>query len=142
MVFCQMAFCPFVEKQDTRYAFLKKFILCNVSMASGVVPNLFKKAIVHPVYKGKGKDPRDPGSYRPVAILPSISKVLEVAVREALLSWFEQTGFLPETQYGFQPGKSVSLALTLAQCDWIDAKAKNEVVGVMAFDLSTAFDTL
>jgi hypothetical protein len=34
------------------------------------------------------------------------------------------------------------MALTLAQNDWIDAKAKNEVVGVMAFDLSAAFDTL
>ena len=28
-----------------------------------------KKAIVHPVYKGNGKDPRDPASYRPVAML-------------------------------------------------------------------------
>ena len=44
----------------------------------GVIPSLFKKAIVHPVYKGHGKNPRDPGSYRPVAILPSLSKVLEV----------------------------------------------------------------
>ena len=58
--------------------------LCNVSMATGKVPDLFKDAIVHPVYKGHGKDPRDPGSYRPVAILPSLSKVLEVAVRDAL----------------------------------------------------------
>ena len=40
-------------------------------MASGIVPSLFKSAIVHPVYKGQGKDSQDPGSYRPVAILPS-----------------------------------------------------------------------
>ena len=32
--------------------------------------------------------------------------------------------------------------MTLAQTDWIDAKAKNEVVGIMAFDLSAVFDTL
>ena len=60
--------------------------LCNVSMASGIVPNLFKEAIIHPTYKGQGKDPREPGSYRPIAILTALSKVLEVAVREALLS--------------------------------------------------------
>ena len=34
------------------------------------------------------------------------------------------------------------MALTVAQSDWIDAKAKIEIVGVMAFDLSSAFDTL
>ena len=67
---------------------------------------------------------------RPVAILPSLSKVLEVAVRDALHSWFKKTGFLPETQYGFQSGRSVAMALTVAQSDWIDAKAKNEIVGL------------
>ena len=86
-------------------------------MATGIYPELFKKAIVHPVHKGHGKDPRDPASYRPVAILPPMSKVLEDAVRDALLSWFKQIDFLPNTQYGFQPGKSVAMALTVAQTD-------------------------
>ena len=116
--------------------------LCNVSMATGIVPDLFKKAIVHPVYKGHGKDPRDPASYRPVAILPALSKVLEYVVRDALLSWFKLMNFLPESQYGFRPGRSVAMALTVAQTDWINAKARNELVGIMAFDLSAAFDVL
>ena len=34
------------------------------------------------------------------------------------------------------------MALTVAQSDWVDAKSRNEVVGVMAFDLSAAFNTL
>ena len=101
--------------------------LCNISMATGIVPNLFKKAIVHPVYKGN-KDPRNPSSYRPVAILPAISKLLEVIVPESLLSWFDQIGFLPDSQFGFIPGRSVSMALTVAQTDWLQAKANNEVV--------------
>ena len=116
--------------------------LCNTSMASGIVPNMFKIAIINPVYKGQGKDCRDPGSYRPIAILPALSKVLEIAVRDALLSWFKHTSFLPESQFGFLPGKSVAMALTIAQCDWIHAKSKNDIVGLMAFDLSSAFDTL
>lgn len=70
-------------------------------MATGIVPDLFKNAIIHPVHKGNGKDPRDPGSYRPVAILPSLSKILEVAIHDSLLSWFEEISFLPEHQYGF-----------------------------------------
>lgn len=116
--------------------------LCNMSMASGVVPDLFKEAIVHPVFKGHKKNPRDPSSYRPVSILPAISKVLEIAVHEALLSWFNLIEFLPESQYGFLPRRSTTMALTVAQKDWIDAKSHKELVGVMAFDLSSAFDTL
>lgn len=113
-----------------------------MSMISGIVPSLFKMAIVHPIYKGHGKNPRDLGSYRPIAILPPISKVLEVAVREALLLWFQHVGFLPESQYGFLPGRYVAMALSVAQNDWIHAKSKNEIVGVMTFDLSSVFDTL
>ena len=116
--------------------------LCNVSMSTGVVPCLFKGAIVHPVFKGQQKNPRDPGLDRPVTILPGISKVLEVVVRESLISWFNHTAFLPECQYGFRPDRSVSMALTVAQNDWADAKAKDNHVGIMAFDLSSAFDTL
>ncbi len=49
-------------------------------LAWHLVPDLFKKAIVHPIYKGQGKDPKDPASYRPVAVLIAISKTLEIAV--------------------------------------------------------------
>ena len=54
--------------------------ICNLSLSTGVFPDIFKQAIVHPVFKGKGKDPHDPASYRPISILPSLSKILEIAV--------------------------------------------------------------
>ena len=102
--------------------------LCDSSLASGIVPDIFKKAIIHPVFKGQGKDPRDPRPYRPVAILPALSKILEIVVRESLLSWFKHVDFLPESQIEFLPGKSVAMALTLAQNDWIHAKLKIEKI--------------
>ena len=37
---------------------------------------------------------------------------------------------------------AVAKALACAQADWAVAKARGKVVGVMAFDLSTAFDTI
>ena len=42
----------------------------------------------------------------------------------------------------YHPGRSVAMALACAQADWAVAKARGKVVGVMAFDLSTAFDTI
>ena len=55
--------------------------ICNISMSTGIFPDIFKEAIVHPVFKGCGKNPRDPASYRPISILPSLSKILEMLFR-------------------------------------------------------------
>ena len=34
------------------------------------------------------------------------------------------------------------MALVCVQTDWFEAKSKGDAVGVMAFDLSSAFDTV
>ena len=96
--------------------------LINLSLSSGKVPKLFKSAIIHPVYKNGGKDPRSPSAYRPISILPALSKVLEIAVKDCLLEWLEEHKILPESQSGFRPGRSVAMALACAQADWIAAK--------------------
>ena len=116
--------------------------ICNISLSTGVFPDIFKQAIIHPVFKGSGKDPRNPSSYRPIAILPSLSKILEIAVRDSLLDWLKLQDFIPDSQFGFLPGRSVTMALACAQTEWIEAKSKSDTVGVMAFDLSAAFDTI
>ena len=115
---------------------------CYISLSTGVFPDLFKQALVHPVHKGSGKDHREPGSYRPISILPALSKILEIVVRDALYEHLDLRGVLPDSQFGFRPGRSVAMALACAQADWAAAKARGEVVGVMAFDLSAAFDTI
>ena len=94
------------------------------------------------MFKGSGKNPREPASYRPISILPSLSKILEKIVRDALLDFLMEHDILPESQYGFLPGRSVTMGLICAQTDWVSAKSKGDFVGVLAFDLSAAFDTL
>ena len=116
--------------------------LINLSLSTGKVPKIFKSALVHPVYKGDDKDPRSPGSYRPISILPALSKILETAVRNSLLEWLEQNKYLPEAQSGFRPKRSVAMSLASAQADWVAAKSRGESVAVIAFDLSAAFDTI
>jgi hypothetical protein len=50
--------------------------LVNRSLSEGKVPANFKIGRVHLIYKGKGKPRADPASYRPVSILPALSKVM------------------------------------------------------------------
>ena len=65
---------------------------------------------------------------------------METAVRDSVLEWLDQQNFLPDSQFGFRPGCSVAMALACAQSDWIEAKSKGEFVGILAFDLTAAFD--
>lgn len=116
--------------------------LINLSLSTGKVPKMFKSALVHPVYKSGGKNPRSPGSYRPISILPALSKILETVVRNSLLDWLEQHNLLPEAQSGFRPKRSVAMSLACSQADWVAAKNRGEAVAVIAYDLSAAFDTI
>jgi hypothetical protein len=115
--------------------------MVNRSLATGVVPAGLMRGIVHSVHKGEGKRHTDPASYRPVSILPAISKVLEVVVKNNVWDHLTATGAIPTTQHGFRPKRSCTLALAAAHTAWISA-APGVIVGVLGFDLSATFDTV
>ena len=115
--------------------------LVNASITVGEVPAAFKYAIIHPVLK-KGKDPSVAASYRPVAILPAVSKVLELVVGAQMRDYLEENGLLPAEQHGFRAGRSTLTALASATLSWSAAAGRGNVVGIMAYDFSSAFDTV
>jgi hypothetical protein len=94
------------------------------------------------VYNGGGKARNDPGSYRPVAILCTLSKVLETVAKEDLEAFMKANNILPTSQHGFRKGRSCTTALTTAHAAWVAAKARGKVVTVVGFDLSAAFNTV
>jgi hypothetical protein len=116
--------------------------LVNRSLAEGRVPAAFKVGLVHPIHKGKGKPREDPGSYCPVSILPAMSKVLESLVKGDLEGLLKRVNRLPCSQYGFRPKRSCTLALAHAQAGWLLGAAKGQVVFLITFNLSAAFDTV
>jgi len=56
----------------------------HTSIATNGFPSLWKKASITPIYKGNGSQ-SEPGNYRPIAILPVISCVLEKLISKASL---------------------------------------------------------
>jgi hypothetical protein len=71
-----------------------------------------------------------------------MSKVLESLVKGDLEGHLKRVNWLPGSQYGFRPKRSCTSALAHAQAGWLSGAAKGQVVGLMAFDLSSAFDTV
>jgi hypothetical protein len=100
--------------------------MVNMSLSAGVLPSAFKMALIHPVYKGRGKARCDPASYRPVAILCAMSKVLETVAKEDLEAFMKANNILPTSQHGFRKGRSCTKALSTAHAAWVSAKAKGK----------------
>jgi hypothetical protein len=71
-----------------------------------------------------------------------MSKVLDSLVKGDLEGHLKRVNWLPGSQYGFRPKRSCTSALAHAQAGWLSGAAKGQVVGLMAFDLSSAFDTV
>ena len=78
----------------------------NLSLKTGVFPRQWKTAWIQPIYKNKGER-SDPRNYRPIALLPSVSKVFEHFVHnKQLLAYSLEAGVIPDAQFGFLPRRS------------------------------------
>ena len=56
-------------------------------------------------------------NYRPISVLPAISKVIEKIAYDQLSVYLEQRGLLSESQYGFRKGYNTELAVTVSTDD-------------------------
>ena len=114
--------------------------LFNKSLKSGKFPSDWKAARIVPI--PKGGDLESPGNYRPIPILPVLSKLLEKHVHDLLSHYLCLHSPLSQHQWGFTSGKSTTSALTSFTHECQEAlDCGNEVCSVF-FDLSKAFDTV
>lgn len=114
--------------------------ICNISLTNGVFPKVFKKAIVHPIFKDG--DRNSVNNYRPISVLTTLSKVLEKVLNKRLLSYLDHNNIIACNQYGFRKGKSTEGAvLELTECISRSLDKGLKTVGIF-LDLSKAFDTV
>ena len=111
----------------------------NLSLRSGRFPATWKQARVQPVFKQKG-DRSSPGSYRPIALLCSVSKVFETLVKDQVLSFCLANRVLPDSQFRFLPGRSTVWQLLSVLDDWHAARERGTSVHAAFLDLAKAFD--
>ena len=83
--------------------------LINKSFELGVYPNLLKLAKVIPIFKAGSK--LEVNNYRPISLLPTLSKIIEKLMHIRLFSFLEQHNVIYNSQYGFQKGKSTMHSL-------------------------------
>ena len=115
-------------------------LLINQVLNTGTFPDKLKIAKVIPIFK-KG-DPSLFEIYRPICLLPAISKVLEKIIALQLSSYFEKNKLLFDNQYGFRPKHSTEHA-ALELIDRITNKMDTTEIPLnICIVLSKAFDTI
>lgn len=84
--------------------------IINKSFKEGCFPDKLKLTKIKPLLK-KGGNALDPSSYRPIALLPTISKIYEKAMANRVCSFLEKYKILNTSQYGFRKNRSTILAV-------------------------------
>ena len=105
---------------------------------SGVQPSSWKTARVVPIYKRKSKS--SPKNYRPVSLLPIVSKVMEGIANRQIVNFLEAHHLLSDQQFGFRRGLGAADLLARLQHEWSLALAQSGEVHILAADIAGAFD--
>ena len=114
--------------------------IINLSIVTGIVPDEWKHARVSPAFKDGAK--ADPYNYRPISVLPVVSKLIERVVFNQFYGYLNENNLLTESQSGFRPRFSTETTLLEETSEWIKNIDKSLLNGVIFLDLKKAFDTI
>ena len=112
--------------------------LINASLTSSELPTPLKLATVSPIFKNG--DPFLATQYRPISLLPLVSKLLEKVVARQLRSYLEEFSIIPKEQFAYRQHHSTEDALVYAINNFLMAKDQGLYTGLVFVDMSKAFD--
>ena len=87
-------------------------------------------------------DRTNASNYRPISILPTLSKILEKAVHTKLYQFLVANKFLAGKQFGFRKGLSTISALTSFADEVLLNMEQGRLCGAVFLHLTKAFDTV
>ena len=125
-----------VENADIISPFITH--IYNDSVLKSEFPDSLKLADVTPAHKKNDRIIED--NYRPVSILPSVSKVYERTMHEEIFSFVDK--FLSPFLFGFRKGHNTQQCLIVMLEQWKRAIDQGKFAGALLTDLSKAFNCL
>ena len=114
--------------------------ICNLSLFTSHFPAKWKVAKVTPIYKDGDKS--DVSNYRPISVLPILSKILERVVHDQLYNYLTCNNILHPCQSGFRCNHSTSTTLIDVTDHILSNMNEGKVTGAIFLDLKKAFDTV
>ena len=115
-------------------------VIINQMLKTGIFPDSFKTSTIVPLFK-EG----DHGlltNYRPISLLPTISKVFERVIYDQMYLYCNNNNLLADEQFGFRKNHSTEYA-AIKLVDHISNEMESgKTPATLFIDLSKAFDTL
>lgn len=115
-------------------------VVINQCLRKGIFPDALKVARVKPLFKKGSQLLVD--NYRPISILPALSKIFEKSILKQLDFYFNSHSLFNNSQYGFRKNHSTEHAVL----EFVDRIASsmdaNSVPFSLFIDLTKAFDCL
>ena len=127
--------------RDSAYvnaAYLTKML--NLSLCCGSFPDIWKKGRATPIFKSG--DPTSSNNYRPITVLPTLSKLLERIVHHQVYNYLQEHKLLASQQFGFRSKLSTTIALAHFTEQILDNLDHRKITGAVSIDLRKAFDTV
>jgi hypothetical protein len=99
-----------------------------------------KKSVVKPIYKNGKKE--DANNYRPIILVPALSKVLETVIANQLITFMDKHNIFNKSQFEIRKKKSTNDAIGTAIENIIENINDKTKLNCVLLDLSKAFDCI
>ena len=131
---------PLVLKENINILSHHFVLLYNMSITETEFPNDCKVARVNPVHKGGPSDIMD--NFRPISVLPILSKIFEKLTLIRMNNFIIQQSILSPCQFGFRSGRGTTHAIIKLLSHIIPAYHNKDYSVCFFLDLRKAFDTI
>ena len=112
----------------------------NLCIDKSIYPDNMKDTIIKPIYKNNNK--KLIKNYRPIYLLPHISKIFEKIIYNRLSNFIYKHNIINNNQYGFIPNSNTTLSLINIQHFILKNTNNNKKVATIFVDLKKAFDVV
>ena len=114
-------------------------VLFNICLKESCFPDCWNVSLVVPVFKNVGESPTAK-NYRPVSLLPLVSKVFKKLVNNRIVDDLEKCGLFSDFQYGFRSSRSTADLLTVVSDRIARAFNRSGATRAVEHDISKAFN--
>ena len=115
-------------------------IISNKSIKEGIFPDALKVSKILPLHKSDSVF--EVSNYRPISLLPIISKIFEKLIFVRLNEFITKHQILYQNQFGFQKNKSTELAVNSIVSNVTKSLENKESAYCIFLDFAKAFDTV